>query len=608
MGCWTNWLLFLLALPLNLLATGPVVITDPGRGYNLVPHATAIELPQAVPAKEALLAFTTQQNKVGSTAFGFSKNYHWLRVPLRQHTRTGQRMVLEIDNPHIDRAEAWLISDSITYLGISGDRMLFWQRTIHNRRPVFEFEMRAGQCAELLVMVDKRDAAVTVPMRTYTLPTFAELEIRQSVFYGLYFGVLGIVMLYSVLIYALQRKPVYLWYGLSIFLMLLYLMVSVGFGCQFLYPWSDSINNVARLVLVPLVLSAQLRFLQAFLQLRSLLAWAYRGFNAIIIINMLLVVLSLFAGFLFKGKVILAINALYLVMGLSFLLTVVALVLTYRAQRSSVVFFALAFSTNLLAYLVVVLEEYGILDLSNWPLSPFFIGLFFEMVIFSIALSYRSRLISDDRSRLLGSIQVLKRDAMNAFVEGVEVEKKRVATELHDDVAATLSLLKRTAERGVASTLLAAELATVTERVRQLSYNLNPVALDEESFLEQLRKLVDEHRQNGTNIVLQVFDVRAEIPKELGLELYRVVQEALQNIQKYAEAKQVDVQLFQHEEELLLTIEDNGKGFDPELARSGLGTRNMRLRTERLGGTFDISSAPMKGTSIMVSVPFLAGS
>jgi signal transduction histidine kinase len=337
-----------------------------------------------------------------------------------------------------------------------------------------------------------------------------------------------------------------------------------------------------------------------------LLVWAYRGFNAIIIINLLLVALWLFADFLFQGKVILAIKLLYMLMGASFLLTVVALIFTYRAQRSSVLFFTLAFSMNLLAYLCVVLEEYGIIDLGNWPLSPFFIGLFFEMVIFSIALSYRSRIISDDRSRLLGSIQLLKRDAMNAFVEGVEVEKKRVASELHDDVAATLSLLKRTAERGVEPSALVAELATVTERVRQLSYNLNPVALDEESFLEQLRKLVDEHRRSGLNIVLQVFDIRTEMPKELGLELYRIVQEALQNILKYAEASQVDVQLFQHEEELLLTIEDNGKGFDPELARSGLGTRNMRSRTERLGGTFDISSAPMKGTSIMVSVPIIS--
>ena len=65
----------------------------------------------------------------------------------------------------------------------------------------------------------------------------------------------------------------------------------------------------------------------------------------------------------------------------------------------------------------------------------------------------------------------------------------------------------------------------------------------------------------------------------------------------------MDVQLFGHENNLILTVEDDGVGFDQEKNRSGLGTKNMRIRTEQLGGEFSISSAIGEGTSIMVSVP-----
>lgn len=122
-------------------------------------------------------------------------------------------------------------------------------------------------------------------------------------------------------------------------------------------------------------------------------------------------------------------------------------------------------------------------------------------------------------------------------------------------------------------------------------------------FLEKVKELVSEYGKSGINISLQVFDMRKVVPKELGLQLYRILQEALQNVQKHAKANEVEIQLFQHDNELVMTIEDDGVGFDQANRTTGLGTKNMRLRTQQIKGEFSISSAVGEGTSIMVSVP-----
>ena len=574
--------------------------------WNAVPFAVSISTSDSISPEQALAQFESADPIKGNTAFGFSQDFFWIRVPVCKRSEGGKTFVLEVDNPHIDLIQCWSVADSVIRpLGISGDRIPFADRTIDNRRNLFKFRFEGSSCLTLLLMVDKRNAAVTVPLRVYSDEAFQYSEIRQTLIYGFYFGMLLLILLYSILISVNQRKATYLWYAVYVFFLALYLFVYIGFGFQLLYPSSITLNNYARLVLVILILASQIRFTQFFLQLPVHRPKLNRAFSGLALVGVLIILWWLVFPGLFTTYTVWVINMVYVLMGIAVVMLIVALTKTFRKQRSTVVFYAVAFSMNIIALLLVVAEEYGLVELSGWPLSPMFLGSFFEIMIFSVGLSYRSRLISDDRDRLLGSIQSLKREAMSAYLNGVEQEKKRIASELHDDIASRLSLLKRAAETEDAEAQVPDVLTHVIERVRQISYSLNPVALDEDTFSEQVRKLVAEYRATGMDVSLQAFDLPESIPKQLGLELFRILQEALQNVQKYASATRVDVQLFKHDGELTLAIEDNGKGFDQETTETGMGIRNMRSRAELCGGSFDISSAPSKGTSIMVSVPLV---
>ena len=92
------------------------------------------------------------------------------------------------------------------------------------------------------------------------------------------------------------------------------------------------------------------------------------------------------------------------------------------------------------------------------------------------------------------------------------------------------------------------------------------------------------------------------LPSEVEIALYRIVQEALQNVLKHAQAKNLFVQLNKHKDHLSLMIEDDGKGLDNE-DNEGMGLKNIRQRVQLLKGVFTVDSSPEKGTILNIQIP-----
>lgn len=597
MGFWIKAVLFLL-LPAACLGDGH----DDTGPWALGSKAVSFSTLDSIAPNEALANFLEKKGDliIGRTAFGMSERFHWLLVPVCNPTDGAFSGILEVDNPHIDRIMVWASDgDSLRYLGISGDRMPFHDRTVTDRAPVFTFDLPDGGCTDLLLMVDKRNAAVTVPLELWERDAFHRVRQSELLMYGLFFGSLLIIILYSLLIGAMQRKGVYGWYGIYVILLSTYLFVAVGYGFQYLYPWSSTLNNYARLVLIVLILFSFLRFTRHFLQTRQrarniditygVMGWMLLG----------IIVWWMLSPGLFTAYTVVVINVVYGFMAVAVVLLFPALRAAWREERSAALFYLAAFSVNIIAFLLVVAEEYGILSLHWLPIGPIFIGSLAEILIFSFALSYRSRIVTDDREKLLIGMAKLRRDATEGYIRGMEEEKTRVAAELHDDIASRLAVLRLSLPGGKDSEAV----EDVARRVRSLSHRLSTAVHDDEAFTEQVQHLVRDCRRAGLDVRYRAFDLPASIPKETGMQLLRILQEAVQNIVKHANAGRVDIQLFRHDDELVMTIEDDGTGFDPQTASGGAGLRNMRLRAEQLGGELEVSSAPGRGTSVMVTVP-----
>ena len=193
-----------------------------------------------------------------------------------------------------------------------------------------------------------------------------------------------------------------------------------------------------------------------------------------------------------------------------------------------------------------------------------------------------------------------------------------MALDLHDsiaqDLASSLMLARRLAENpGGDQGRLVSSLKTSLDALRRLSWELRPPELERLGFEgAAMRLCADYEEKKGCPVRLEMPELESgRLGIEAELHLYRILQEALSNIARHAEAQQVAVQIASGPDRLLLSIRDDGRGFDLEEAgHSGaapdhLGLAGMRERARLIGGRLTVASATGRGTSIEVEVPYV---
>jgi signal transduction histidine kinase len=207
------------------------------------------------------------------------------------------------------------------------------------------------------------------------------------------------------------------------------------------------------------------------------------------------------------------------------------------------------------------------------------------------------------------------RDALRRVVSGQELERRRLARELHDETGQALTSillgLRAVEEAGSADETSSAaarlrELVVGTlQDVRRLAVQLRPKALDDFGLVAAVEHLVHTFSEATTirvDLEAQLGDQR--LPAEVETTLYRIIQEALTNIVKHAGASRVSILLVRGSGSATVVIEDDGQGFDPaKLREEGMGIIGMRERVELHEGRLTVESAPGSGATFAAEVP-----
>jgi len=239
---------------------------------------------------------------------------------------------------------------------------------------------------------------------------------------------------------------------------------------------------------------------------------------------------------------------------------------------------------------------------------------------------YRLRVgVLEERQALLERQQVLSAQhegeisALNErLMKAQEEERIRIAGELHDGVLQQLTSLAL--QLGTATLALPpdseskAEVREVEKKlihvgaeIRQLSHELHPAVLHEKGLPDALSAYCEEFSTTrGIPISYEGDESVEELSPGAALCIYRIAQEALGNVAKHAQAKQVKVRLTRFEDRVCLAVSDDGVGFNPDGSgkSGGLGLINMRERVRQLNGTFELESKPGHGTTVKAEVPF----
>ncbi len=209
----------------------------------------------------------------------------------------------------------------------------------------------------------------------------------------------------------------------------------------------------------------------------------------------------------------------------------------------------------------------------------------------------------------------IKINSMQSMILGEEKERERIAKDLHDSLGGLLSTVKlqfdnvkakmngsiNTTQYDKATQLL----DTAVNEVRTISKNLQPAALKRYGLVASINDLISRFRgENMPEIFFQHYELPEQIDELVAVSIYRVIQELLNNSIKYANAKEILIQLNGEPDAISIQYEDDGNGFDlATIPKKGMGMENINSRINYLKGSISIDSVPNEGISVLARVP-----
>ena len=196
--------------------------------------------------------------------------------------------------------------------------------------------------------------------------------------------------------------------------------------------------------------------------------------------------------------------------------------------------------------------------------------------------------------------------ALKSLIAGEEKERSRIAKELHDGIGSLLAASKMHASKLLLKnpetdpTLLNL-LDSASKETRRISHNLLPESLMNKGLDVALQDFISSINESQLlNANYQSINLSGSLPQPLQLSIYRIVQELINNIIKHSEATEALVQLNQNKSKLIITVEDNGKGFSFDKSKSGIGLQNIKSRLSLLKGKMEVDSNESMGTSVYI--------
>ncbi len=248
------------------------------------------------------------------------------------------------------------------------------------------------------------------------------------------------------------------------------------------------------------------------------------------------------------------------------------------------------------------------------------VALVIQVVILTFGLAYRFNIYRLDREQLLLELNKEQREMTGMIMESQENERRKISDQLHDEVGTMLSIANWQINEVLSTAYPLSEkakiklekateaLENVSATIRKLGHNLSPWAIQKYGLNRAITTLayqINISEKIALEYVVIGFESSTDYPLALLNNLYRIIQELLNNIIKHAGASNAYLELIAEQGQLSIIVEDNGKGFDSSLAMrsSGIGLENIRAKLSLYHGEMEITRKPEHGTLVVIRIP-----
>ncbi len=439
---------------------------------------------------------------------------------------------------------------------------------------------------------------IRTSMSISTMPTLYENAICTSYGDGFFTAVAFALLLYNLFVYFKLRERIYLYYIGYISAAILHNNIVAG-HLQFFFPLPDWINTTT---VLPLMSFFTILFTNTFLQTRQYAPLIYKIRVPLMLICLFPLICYAFSwyrlGVLLAGIHIFTLCIYWIFAGIT----------AYRNGYAPAVFYMAGYGAIVIVSVIYELKMQDVLPENYWTDSSLFIGVAIEAIILSFALANKFNFYKKEKERLQEEAYKQAIHFSRELINMQEAERKRIASELHDSLGQKLVLIKnrilRVDKSDSESPLkksqdgtLAQNVTEAIQEIRNISYALRPYQLDLLGLTSSIKSMVEESFNTAQiDYEIKTDNIDNLFGSESQINIYRIIQECINNIMKHADAKNVKIIIKHDFDEIKIAITDDGIGFDINDDHTGFGLKGIKERLQILNGSMDISSGNPKGT------------
>ncbi len=550
---------------------------------------------------------------------GFTNSVYWLVAEKKSNSI--DNLKLEIGTPHINNIEFYEVLNNNPIRKIStGDHYSFDERPEPALNYLFPLDPTVNS---FLIRVDKKGEALQLTFRTRTEDYFHTHTIESSLIAGILTGLIVLMCIFGFFLFLITTEKVYLFYMLYVLTIWLYVLTNLGYGFQYFWPENPWFAERSRPVFTLLSLAFSLHFLEYYTG-KALNRWLQKTLRVLgYCAYGLLILLFTISNIKASSSVGYYFQIALPVMAFVYLFSLFVSITQKIVNKNRMALFYLISFMPILAFTGLQLFYYsGGLDISGSFFQNYGqpTGIVFQAVILTFGLVYRFNSYRLEKERLLVETNKQEVKYARAILTTQENERKQLADQLHDFAGSLLSSAKLNLSSVREKNFITHEdarlklrhaedaITDISEMLRNLSHALSPVMLDKIGLRQSVEKIVNIFNSAGRfKVELEMIGFEINQPElhEKFSVLYGILYELMNNIAKHAKASHALIQLIEHEESLVMIVEDDGIGFEVGAfsSKDTHGMTAIQSKIHYLGGTIAFDKAVPNGLIVAIEIP-----
>jgi signal transduction histidine kinase len=535
--------------------------------------------------------------------YGYNRPNVWCKFSFKNNSTTNDFRLI-VEQSRLDSLELYIVKNNVLIdeFPLMGRHTPIKERITIDRNYVYPIAIPKDSSLTFYLRSTRKFGLHGCILTLKEKSDYYYYNATASIQFGFIFGCSLITALIGLALYLFIREKTYLAYSLYCFSSLLVGVSDAGYVHSYLhFPAFQNTINIATVISFYILVSCHIFFTIELLNVKFYKSqWFYYvGKYAIVLFLGLAIALCFPLPYQFTWWIVLL--SYYSVFFMDAYIAITILI-GIQKRSTSVYFYMFGFFLTLFVFTIVMLANFNILDNVNSNMEILYFTPLIEIIVMVIGLSVRFK--DSIRDRFIAQKKLSETQKQIITIQ--EDERTRIASDLHDDVGNSLAALKVKFNQENRPEEIE-RIQEIINDLRNITHNIMPVNFKDTSLDKMLERLINRF-ENNKKIDFEYISagkfVKLENEKELSI--YRIVDELITNLLKHSDAKNVSIQLIYQDEQLILSIEDDGKPFALENQKADaqkIGIRSLLARLNYIHAKFH-TSTDKNGNILIIDIPY----